>query len=132
MTLDTRPPTLDVARLREQFPVLAREMKPGVPLVYLDSTATSQKPLAVIEAMDVFYRLHNANIHRGVYQLAEEATAQFEAARARVAAPSDRSELMTVAPARERYSAWRRRSAFHRSRWRSWTLAMTAARGWMR
>ncbi len=86
MTPATRSPTLDVARLRTQFPVLAREMKPGVPLVYLDSTATSQKPLAVIEAMDVFYRLHNANIHRGVYQLAEEATAQFEAARSRVAA----------------------------------------------
>ncbi len=85
MTQAMQPPTLDIARLRGQFPILSREVKPGVPLVYLDSTATSQKPLAVIEAMDSFYRLHNANIHRGVYQLAEEATAQYEAARAQVA-----------------------------------------------
>jgi cysteine desulfurase / selenocysteine lyase len=85
MTHAMQPPPLDVTRLREQFPILSREVKPGVPLVYLDSTATSQKPLAVIEAMDSFYRFHNSNIHRGVYQLAEEATAQYEAARAQVA-----------------------------------------------
>ncbi len=78
--------TLDVTRIREDFPILQREVRPGVPLVYLDSTATSQKPAPVIEAMDAYYRLSNANIHRGVHTLAEEATAMYEAARQKVAA----------------------------------------------
>ncbi len=82
----TRIAELDVERLRADFPVLKRELRPGVPLVYLDSAATSQKPRAVLEAMQTFYQLHNANIHRGVHRLAEEATAQFEQARATVAA----------------------------------------------
>lgn len=73
------------AKYRADFPVLAREIKPGVPLVYLDSTATSQKPAAVIEAMNDYYRLSNANIHRGVHTLAEEATALYEGARERIA-----------------------------------------------
>ena len=77
--------TLDVERLREEFPVLRRELRPGVPLVYLDSAATSQRPRRVIEAMSSFYEEHNANIHRGIHQLAEEATAAYEAARQRVA-----------------------------------------------
>jgi cysteine desulfurase/selenocysteine lyase len=77
---------LDVARIREDFPILNRQVKPGVPLVYLDSTATSQKPQAVITAMDDFYRQSNANIHRGIHTLAEEATAAYEAARERIAA----------------------------------------------
>jgi len=76
---------LDVTRIRADFPILTREVRPGVPLVYLDSTATSQKPLAVIQAMDEFYRHSNANIHRGIHVLAEEATAQYEAARQKVA-----------------------------------------------
>lgn len=76
---------LDVPRIRQQFPIFQREIKPGVPLIYLDSTATSQKPLAVIEAMDSFYRRSNANIHRGVHTLAEEATALYERARVKVA-----------------------------------------------
>lgn len=76
---------LDVARIREDFPILKREVHPGVPLVYLDSTATSQKPLAVLEAMDRYYRHSNANIHRGVHMLAEEATAGYEDARQAVA-----------------------------------------------
>jgi cysteine desulfurase / selenocysteine lyase len=76
---------LDVPRIRVDFPILAREVRPGVPLVYLDSTATSQKPLAVIQAMDEFYRNSNANIHRGIHTLAEEATAKYEAARQKVA-----------------------------------------------
>jgi cysteine desulfurase/selenocysteine lyase len=77
--------TFDVVRVRQQFPVFEREINPGVPLVYLDSTATSQKPLAVIEAMDLFYRRSNANIHRGVHTLAEEATAMYEKARVKLA-----------------------------------------------
>ena len=82
----TERKTLDAARIRQDFPILTREVRPGVPLVYLDSTATSQKPLAVIEAMDEYYRRSNANIHRGIHVLAEEATHLYEAARERVAA----------------------------------------------
>ncbi len=76
---------LDVAVIRRDFPILTREVRPGVALAYLDSTATSQKPRQVIEAVDQFYRLHNANIHRGIHTLAEEATAAYEAAREKVA-----------------------------------------------
>ena len=61
-------------------------MRSGVKLVYLDSTATSQKPTAVIESMDHYYRTTNANIHRGVHTLAEEATAEYESARKRIGA----------------------------------------------
>ncbi len=75
----------DLSRIRADFPILGREVRPGVPLVYLDSTATSQKPSVVIEAMDAFYRQNNANIHRGVHTLAEEATAMYEHARGAVA-----------------------------------------------
>ncbi len=76
---------LDVARIRSDFPILQRQVRPGVPLVYLDSTATSQKPIQVIQAMDDFYRQSNANIHRGIHTLAEEATAAYESARERIA-----------------------------------------------
>ncbi len=76
--------TYDVARVRADFPILARRVN-GKPLVWLDSASTSQKPLAVLEAMDRVYRQTNANIHRGVYTLAEETTAAFEAAREKVA-----------------------------------------------
>jgi len=75
----------DADRVRAEFPILGRETRPGVPLVYLDSAATSQKPRQVIEAMTHFYERQNANIHRGVYQLAEEATQAHESARARIA-----------------------------------------------
>lgn len=91
--------TYDVIRVRADFPVLAREVRPGVPLVYLDSTASSQKPRVVMEAMDEFYRNSNANIHRGIHTLAEEATAKYEAARERIAkfigAPSPRQIIFT-------------------------------------
>ena len=91
--------TLDVKRIREDFPIFKRETKPGVPLVYLDSTATSQKPLAVIEAMNDYYRRSNANIHRGIHTLAEEATAKYETAREKVAkfinAPSSKEIIFT-------------------------------------
>ncbi|HVP39178.1 MAG TPA: cysteine desulfurase [Candidatus Saccharimonadales bacterium] len=71
-------------QLRAEFPLLSRTVH-GRPLVYLDSAATSQKPRAVLRAMQDFYERHNSNIHRGVYLLSEEATAMHEAARARVA-----------------------------------------------
>lgn len=75
---------MDPYRVREDFPILARQIN-GRRLVYLDSAATSQKPESVLAAMDGFYRRHNANVHRGVYTLAAEATAMYEGARARVA-----------------------------------------------
>jgi cysteine desulfurase/selenocysteine lyase len=77
---------MDLVEIRKDFPILEREVKPGVKLVYLDSTASSQKPRQVIEAMDDYYRRSNANIHRGVHTLAEEATALYEGARERIAA----------------------------------------------
>jgi cysteine desulfurase/selenocysteine lyase len=77
--------TLDVARIREDFPILSREVRAGVRLVYLDNAATSQKPRQVLEAMTEYYQAHNANIHRGIHRLAEEATMAYEAARVKVA-----------------------------------------------
>src|SRR5215218_10739877 len=71
---------LDVYAIREQFPVLNREVK-GKPLVYFDNAATTQKPQAVIDALVNYYAGFNANIHRGIHTLAEEATAAFEATR---------------------------------------------------
>jgi cysteine desulfurase/selenocysteine lyase len=76
---------LDVTEIRKDFPILEREVRAGVKLTYLDSTATSQKPLQVIQAMDDFYRKSNANIHRGVHTLAEESTVLYEGARERIA-----------------------------------------------
>lgn len=75
-----------VALIRKDFPVLEREVHNSVPLIYFDSAATSQKPQSVIDSMNEYYRLYNANIHRGVHTLAEEATAKYEEARARIAA----------------------------------------------
>jgi cysteine desulfurase/selenocysteine lyase len=69
---------------RDDFPILARQIN-GHPLIYLDSAASSQKPLAVIAAMDRFWRESNANVHRGAYALSEEASAAYEGARAAVA-----------------------------------------------
>jgi cysteine desulfurase/selenocysteine lyase len=90
---------LDTARIRADFPILKRQVKPGVPLVYLDNAATSQKPFAVIEAMDDFYRQYNSNIHRGIHTIAEEATAKYEEARGRIAefigAPSPKQIIFT-------------------------------------
>jgi cysteine desulfurase/selenocysteine lyase len=75
---------LDVARIQADFPIFKRLVN-GKRLVYLDSASTSQKPLPVLDAMDRVYRESYANVHRGVYTIAEEATAAFEAARAKVA-----------------------------------------------
>jgi cysteine desulfurase/selenocysteine lyase len=72
------------ADIRQDFPLLNRQVH-GKPLVYLDSTASSQKPRAVIETMTEYYQLYNANVHRGVYEISEEATARMEKARARIA-----------------------------------------------
>jgi cysteine desulfurase/selenocysteine lyase len=74
----------DIQKIRADFPVLKRLVH-GKPLIYLDNAATSQKPEAVIGAMGEYYRRYNANIHRGVHTLAEEATEAYEAARRRVA-----------------------------------------------
>ena len=79
---------IDVAALREQFPILGRTVRGGRPLVYLDSGATSQKPLAVLDAERAYYLTSNAAAHRGAHQLAEEATEAYEGGRARMAVMS--------------------------------------------
>ena len=91
-------PPLDVARVQADFPILKRQVH-GRRLVYLDSASSSQKPTAVLDAMDHLYRESYANVHRGVYAIAEEATAAYEGARARVAsflgAPSPSEVVFT-------------------------------------
>ncbi len=77
--------SLNPIEIRKDFPILHQEVHPGKPLVYLDSTATTQKPVSVLDSMDDYYRKSNANIHRGVYTIAEEATALYEGAREKVA-----------------------------------------------
>jgi len=74
---------LDVSKIRADFPILQRQVH-GKPLIYLDSAATSQKPKAVIEALVRYYSENNANIHRGIHTLSEEATALYEGARGKV------------------------------------------------
>src|SRR5689334_20413772 len=75
---------LDVNKIRQDFPILKRSVN-GVPLVYLDNAATSQKPRQVIESLVDFYENHNANIHRGVHTLAVEATEMVDRAREKIA-----------------------------------------------
>ena len=89
--------TYDVSLIRKDFPILDREIRPGMPLVYLDNAATSQKPQQVLDAMRDYYERHNANVHRGIHTLAEEATALYEGARDKVAAfinAADRAEVV--------------------------------------
>jgi cysteine desulfurase/selenocysteine lyase len=81
---ENRAATRSAADIRQDFPILARQVH-GKPLVYLDSTASSQKPRQVIEAMTEYYEMYNANVHRGVYEISEEATARMEKARVKVA-----------------------------------------------
>jgi cysteine desulfurase/selenocysteine lyase len=77
--------SLDVATIRKDFPIFDRTVRDGKKLIYLDSGATSQKPISVIDAEGDFYRFHNAAVHRGAHQLAEEATDAYEGARSKVA-----------------------------------------------
>lgn len=91
----------DVEKIRGEFPILSRRVY-GKPLVYLDSGATAQKPRCVIEQVDALYRDMNANIHRGVHLLSEEATERYEAARSRIAAfigAAEREEVVFTAGA---------------------------------
>jgi len=76
----------NAANVRKDFPIFERTVRDGKKLVYLDSGATSQKPLSVINAEGDFYKFHNAAVHRGAHQLAEEATDAYEGARLKVAA----------------------------------------------
>jgi cysteine desulfurase/selenocysteine lyase len=82
----TRLTDREVDAFRADFPILTRTVRDGKPLVYLDSGATSQKPRAVLDAERAFYERHNAAVHRGAHQVAEEATDDFEAARETIAA----------------------------------------------
>jgi cysteine desulfurase/selenocysteine lyase len=95
---DSAGQKLDVEQVRSHFPILKR-MVHGKPLVYLDTAATAQRPLAVINAVDSFYRNHNANIHRGVHTLSQEATEYYEQARVKTAgfinAPSEQELVFT-------------------------------------
>src|SRR6188768_1480274 len=83
MTVSTPIRPLDVAAVRAEFPVLAETVH-GRPLVYLDNAATTQKPRQVLDAIRHYYERDNANVHRGVHQLSERATAAYEAAREKV------------------------------------------------
>lgn len=97
-------PAYDVELVRKDFPILSREVHPGVPLVYLDNAATSQKPTAVLDAERDYYEHHNANVHRGVHVLAEEATALYEGARDALAGflhAADREEVVFTRNATE-------------------------------
>jgi cysteine desulfurase / selenocysteine lyase len=107
---------LDVARIKEDFPILSRRVH-GRRLVYLDNAATTQKPRQVIAALAGFYETSNANIHRGIHTLAEEATAAYEGVRSKVASfigASDEAEIVFTRNTTEAInlvaSAWGRRS----------------------
>src|SRR4051794_12217135 len=96
-------PAVDVERVRADFAILSRTVRDGKPLVYLDSGATSQRPRQVLDAERAFLEQHNAAVHRGAHQLAEEATDDYESARARIAAfvGADPAELVFVKNATE-------------------------------
>src|SRR5215467_10613660 len=78
------PKMVDWSKFRDDFPILDQEVH-GRPLIYFDNAATTQKPRAVIEALRNYYEHDNANVHRGIHELSNRATAAFEAARARAA-----------------------------------------------
>ena len=80
----TQTKSLDVEQIRKDFPILQRKVH-GKPLVYFDNAATSQKPLQVIDAIDFYYKNYNANVHRSIHQLGEEATAKFVEAHEKIA-----------------------------------------------
>jgi cysteine desulfurase/selenocysteine lyase len=139
----------DARAIREDFPILRRQVH-GYPLVYLDNAATSQKPRAVIDALVQYYEYSNSNIHRGIHQLAEEATEQYEGARSKVAgfigAPTD-SSIVFVRNATEAINfvaqAWARTTlkpgdeivvteAEHHSNLVPWQLAASSTRAVIR
>jgi cysteine desulfurase/selenocysteine lyase len=76
---------MNLAKIKEDFPILERKIHNGKRLVYLDSAATSQKPRSTVQAMDNYYNQNNANVHRGIHLLAEEATQMYELARKKIA-----------------------------------------------
>ena len=96
MSTITADKSFDVQAIRSEFPILEREMR-NKPMVFLDSAASSQKPDAVVKAMDYYYQQQHANVHRGVYQLSQEATDAYEKARHLVQgfinAPSEKEVL---------------------------------------
>ena len=101
----------DVERVRADFPILAQKVH-GKPLVYLDNAATSQKPRAVIDAISGYYEGTNANIHRAVHRLSEQATEEYEAARATVQKfinAASRAESSSSAAPRKASTWWRKR-----------------------
>ncbi len=116
--------TYDVEAVRKDFPILERRVHDGLPLVYLDSANTSQKPRQVLDAIAEHYERHNANIHRAQHVLAEEATAAYERGRDKVAAassaprPGTRSSSPRTPP---------RRSTWWRTRWRGASAATRSA-----
>lgn len=97
--------SISVSQIRKDFPIFKRTVRDGKRLVYLDSGATSQKPISVIEAESDFYKLHNAAVHRGAHQLAEEATEAYEGSRKIVAdflaAPGGADEIIFTKSATE-------------------------------
>jgi cysteine desulfurase/selenocysteine lyase len=98
---------LDVAKIRADFPILQMEAHPGVPLIFLDSAASSQKPEVVMAAMDAYYRQMHANVHRGIYALSEAATNAYEGARAKIARfinAADTAEVIYVRNATEGFN----------------------------
>ena len=109
----------DVNKVRGDFPILQREVYPGVPLIYLDSAASAQRPSPVIKVMDDYYRLHHANVHRGIHRLSEEATDLYEGARERIAqfinAPGS-SEVIYVRNATEGFNRVQLGSSEYRGR----------------
>jgi cysteine desulfurase/selenocysteine lyase len=119
----TTAPSLprSIEEIRAEFPILAREIH-GKPLAYLDNGATAQKPLAVIDTLDRYWREQNANVHRGVHTLSEEATALYEQARLSVASHlgADRREVVFVRNATEALNlvaySWGRTNIFPRDR----------------
>ena len=121
--MSTLGDTLDVTAIRKDFPLLERSVH-GKPIVYVDSAATSQKPRVVLDTMTRYYETINANVHRGVYYIAEQATNEMEAARRRCAtssahARSARSSSPRTPPSRSTSS--RTRGAAPTSRVVTWS-----------
>lgn len=84
MTIQTITPPFNLSKVRADFPTIGQFHHDDVPLIYLDNAATSQKPRQVIEALDDYYNRYNANVHRGIHKLSEEATAAYESARVKI------------------------------------------------